>query len=303
MAVSSIELTTGGPTCSRIVQGMWRVGDWGMTTGDLLGFIQACLDLGITTFDHADIYGDYTCEQRFGEALALNPSFRNGMQLVTKCGIKLVSKHRPQHTIKYYDTSKAHIIASVEHSLNMLQTDRIDILLLHRPDPLMNADEVAGAFSSLRKSGKVLSFGVSNFLPGQFELLASRLDFPLVTNQVEISVLNLEHFENGTIDFCKRKGITPMAWSPWSGGRLFTEESERANRLRSILSDIGDELDGATVGQVALAWLLGHPSRIIPVLGTGRIDRVRESIQAESLTLSREQWFKIWSASTGCEVP
>jgi predicted oxidoreductase len=222
---------------------------------------------------------------------------------VTKCGIKLVSQHRPEHTIKYYDTSRDHIVASVENSLQMLRTDYIDILLIHRPDPLMDADEVAEAFTALRTSGKVLHFGVSNFLPGQFELLASRIAFPLVTDQVEISVLNLEHFEDGTIDFCQKEGIVPMAWSPLGGGCLFSGEDGRARRVRTVLHEIGDSFGGASIDQVALAWLLHHPSRIIPVLGTGRIDRVRQSIQAESLSLSREQWFKIWSASTGSEVP
>lgn len=225
------------------------------------------------------------------------------MQLVTKCGIKLVSARRPEHGIKHYDTSRAHIIASAENSLRMLNTDRIDLLLIHRPDPLMDAGEIAAAFTALREAGKVLHFGVSNFTPSQFELLASRLDFPLVTNQVELSPMNMEVLHDGTIDQCQRLGVSPMAWSPLAGGRLFQDETAQAGRLHKALVTIGEQLGGATMDQVALAWILRHPARIIPVLGTGKIERVRNAAGAEALELTREQWFSIWSASAGGPVP
>jgi predicted oxidoreductase len=303
MTVSQIDLAQGGPRFSRLALGLWRLVSWGLSDAELLDLMHASLEIGITTFDHADIYGDYACEQLFGRALALSPALRDEMQLVTKCGIKLVSKNRPEHSIHHYDTSQAHIISSVENSLRMLHTDRIDLLLIHRPDPIMDPDEVARAFTELKRAGKVLHFGVSNFAPSQFELLASRLDFPLVTNQVELSVMNMGVLHDGTADQCLRLGISPMAWSPMARGRLFQEGSEQAIRLRQALSQVGEMLGGASIDQVALAWILRHPARFVPVLGTGKIDRIRKAARAEMLELSREQWFTIWSASTGSGPP
>jgi predicted oxidoreductase len=303
MMVSRIEMAKGGPFLSRMALGLWRLADWGLDGVQLLDLIHASLELGITTFDHADIYGDYACEQLFGRALRREPSLREGMQIVTKCGIKLVSARRPEHGIKHYDTSLAHIVASAENSLRMLNTDYIDLLLIHRPDPLLDPGEIAAAFTALREAGKVLHFGVSNFTPSQFELLASRLDFPLVTNQVELSPMNMEVLHDGTIDQCQRLGISPMAWSPLAGGRLFQDETAQTGRLNEALTSIGQQLGGATLDQVALAWILRHPARIIPVLGTGKTERVRSAAGAEALALTREQWFSIWSASAGEAVP
>jgi len=303
MTVSPINLAKEGPQLSRLVAGMWRLANWGLSDAELLDLIHACLDLGITTFDHADIYGDYACEKIFGRALALEPTLRDKMQLVTKCGIKLVSANRPAHTFHCYDTSQAHIIASAENSLRMLGTDHLDLLLIHRPNPLLDADEVAQAFTALRQAGKVLHFGVSNFTPWQFDLLVSRLDVPLVTNQVEVSVLYLDTLHDGTLDQCQQLGITPMAWSPLGGGRLFRDKDEQTIRVRQALAEVGDDLGGASMDQVALAWLLQHPARIVPVLGTGKVERIQSAAQTENLKLNREQWFAIWSASTGEGVP
>ncbi len=303
MVVSQINLSPEGPTCSRLALGVWRMAQWDMSCTQILDFIQTCLELGITTFDHADIYGDYTCEQLFGDALAKMPSLRSQMQLVTKCGIKLVSKNRPAHTLKHYDTRAVHILSSVENSLQQLRTDYIDLLLIHRPDPLMDADEVATAFNQLRQSGKVLHFGVSNFLPNHFNLLASRLDFPLVTNQIEISVQHLAAFQDGTLDQCQQLRIAPMAWSPLGGGRLFTGKDEQSIRLREALTSVAHQLSEATLDQVAFAWLLAHPAKIMPILGTQKIERIKSAILSEALQLSLEQWFAIWTASTGEAVP
>jgi predicted oxidoreductase len=302
MRVAQLDLTKDGPRFSRIALGFWRLADWGLGDRELLRLIHASLDLGITTFDHADIYGDYACQELFGRALALEPVLRERMQIVTKCGIMLLSANRPAHTLKHYDTGRAHIVASAERSLVELGTDHLDLLLIHRPDPLTDPDEVAEAFASLRQSGKVLHFGVSNFTPSQFELLASRLDFPVVTNQVELSVLNMEVLHDGTADQCLRLGVAPMAWSPLGGGRLFDQADEQAVRVRRALLSVGEDL-GASVDQVALAWILDHPARFLPVLGTGKIARVQSAAQAETLSLSREQWFSIWSASMGEPVP
>jgi predicted oxidoreductase len=303
MTIPQLELAKGGPRCSRLALGLWRLASWRLSDAEILDLVPACLDLGITTFDHADIYGDYTCEALFGKALAQSPSLRDRMQLVTKCGIKLVSANRPENTIKHYDTSQGHIIGSVDNSLKMLRTDRIDLLLIHRPDPIMDPDQVARAFSALKRAGKVLHFGVSNFTPSQFELLASRLDFPLVTNQVELSVLNMQVLHDGTVDQCLRLGISPMAWSPLGGGRLFQDDSKQAGRLRRALRAVGGQLGAPSMDQVALAWILRHPARIVPVLGTGKIYRIQRAALAVGLELSREQWFALWAASTGEEVP
>ncbi len=303
MTVPQIALTPQGPTFSRLALGFWRLVDWGLTREQLLARIQAALDLGITTFDHADIYGDYQCEAIFGAALAQAPGLRPKMQLVTKCGIKLVSSRRPAHTLKHYDTTQAHIVASVERSLTHLHSDSIDLLLIHRPDPLMDADAVAAAFVALRAAGKVQHFGVSNFTPAQYELLASRLDFPLLTNQVEFSLMHLDPLHDGTFDLCQQRRIAPMAWSPLAGGRLFQEESARAARLRHALNTVGDALGGATLDQTALAWILTHPAGMIPVLGSGKLERLQRAAAAANLRLSHEAWFALWSASTGHEVP
>lgn len=303
MSVGQIDMAKGGPRFSRLALGFWRLADWGLSDRELLDLIRASLDLGITTFDHADIYGDHTCQELFGRALALEPALRKKMQLVTKCGIVLASPNRPQHALKHYNTSRAHIMASVEESLQTLGTDRVDLLLIHRPDLLMDPDEVAEAFTALRQAGKVLHFGVSNFTPSQFDLLASRLDFPLVTNQIEVSVLFLDLLHDGTVDRCLQKGIAPMVWSPLAGGRIFSEESERAARVRQALQAVGQELGGAPLDQVALSWVLTHPARFVPILGSGKIERIRSAARAEARQLSREQWFAIWSASSGTPVP
>ncbi|MGA7937679.1 MAG: aldo/keto reductase [Kovacikia sp.] len=303
MSIPSLQLHKQGPLCSRLVLGVWRLGEWQMQTKDIRHLIHTCLEFGITTIDHADLYGDYTCEGLFGEALREDPALRDRLQLISKCGIKLVSPNRPAHTIKHYDTSRAHILASVDNSLKQLQTDYLDLLLIHRPDPLMDGDEIADAFTNLLEKGKVRYFGVSNFTPSQFDLLASRLSFPLVTNQVEISVLHLDAFLDGTLDQCQRLRIVPMAWSPLGGGELFQGNGPKAERLRSALRNVGKQLGGATEDQVALAWLLSHPANIVPILGTGNLNRIWAAVAASQLTLTREQWFTIWSASTGVEVP
>jgi len=301
--MTHIELHSSGPRVSRIVLGAWRLADRHWETRDLRALVEACLELGVTTFDHADIYGDYRCESLFGAVLREAPSLRAGMQIVSKCGIKLVSERRPGHCAKLYDSSGAHIRASVDRSLQELGTDYLDLLLLHRPDPLMDADETAAALSELVAHGKVRHLGVSNHLPAQFDVLTSRLTIPLVTNQIELSVLQLQAFADGTLDQCQRLRVAPMAWSPLAGGTLLHGSQPREQRVREQLRTVGLALGGASVDQVALAWLLRHPARVVPILGTSRLPRVRDAVAALDLELTREQWFAIWCASNGAEVP
>ncbi|PEA53068.1 oxidoreductase [Bacillus pseudomycoides] len=288
---------------SRIIQGFWRLAEWNMTDQELLSFIESCMEIGITTFDHADIYGEYTCEALFGKALQLKPSLRNSMEIVTKCGIAPPSPKFPERYVAHYNTSTEHIIKSAEQSLQNLNTDYIDVLLIHRPDPFMNPAEVAEAFSRLKQEGKVRHFGVSNFLPSQFNMLSSYLDFPLITNQIEVSVMQLEHFEKGTIEQCQEKRISPMIWSPLTGGEIFKGESERTLRLRQILEKIATDFDITEIDSIMYAWLLAHPANMLPIVGSGKLERVKTAVEATKLTLDRQQWFTIFESSNGHPVP
>lgn len=297
-------MADGGPEVSRLAYGAWRLLDEGRSADvqRTLALIETCLDCGITTFDHADIYGAYRCEEAFGAALRARPGLRQRMELVTKCGIMLVNPARPQTRIKHYDYSRQHIIASVERSLSNLATDYLDVLLLHRPSPLLDPDEVAEALTLLMTQGKVRHAGVSNFTPSQFDALASRMSRPLVTNQVELHPLRLEPFLDGTLDQCVQRRISPMAWSPMAGGRLAKGEGEAETRVRAVLSTLCRQY-GAELDQIVYAWLLRHPAKIIPMLGTQRPERITSAVRALSLKMDTQDWFAVWSASSGAPVP
>jgi predicted oxidoreductase len=290
---------SGGPDLSRIVAGMWRMTEWGMSVEQRVAFIERCLALGVTSFDHADIYGGYGVESLFGDALRLQPSLRDRMQLISKCGIKLVSAARPQHTIQHYDTSAAHIVASVDNSLRQLGTDRLDLLLIHRPDPLMDFDEVAATFTQLRQAGKVLHFGVSNFSRHQFDSLDKRI--ALATNQVEFSPLHTAPMFDETFDGLQDAGVAPMIWSPLAGGRLFQGGEEHADNLRLVIKGIADEL-GQPFASVVFAWIMQLPCRPLPLTGTGRIEAIAVAVAGTAFTLSRADWFTILRAARGHEV-
>lgn len=299
MTVSKISLTETGPLVSRIALGFASVAKWQLSSYQLLDLISASIDLGITTMDHAAIYGNQTAERLFGDALAKRPALRQQMQIISKCGINPY----PAHPVKHYDTSQDHIISSVDNSLMLLGTDHLDLLLIHRPDPLMNAAEVAEAFTTLKQAGKARHFGVSNHTPSQFDLLASHLDFPLVTNQVECSLLATKALHDGTFDQAQQRRFSPMAWSPFAGGEIFTSDEPKAKRIRRALREVGLELGGKSYDQVALAWLLTHPAKVVPVLGTHRLDRLQSAAAADSLRLTRLQWFQLLQAARGKYVP
>lgn len=301
--VAKVVMAAQGIELSELVQGYWRLAEWGMNPQQRLTFIKQHVELGISTVDHADIYGNYLCEQLFGEALRLDPSIRKELQIVTKCDIKLISDQRPDHKIKYYDTSAEHIYQSVNNSLKHLGVDELDVLLIHRPDALMNADEVALALAELHKVGKVKHFGVSNFTPRQFELLQSRVSKPLLTNQVEISPLNFDVAHDGTLDQLQMLKTRPMAWSCLAGGALFNSDHAEAIRVRHELEAIATEIGAQTIEQVVYAWVRKLPSNPVPIIGSGKIERVKQAVDALDLTLSREQWYRIWTASKGHEVP
>lgn len=286
-------------TLSPVVAGVWRMASWNWTPQERLRWIEQCLELGVTSFDHADLYGGYTVEALFGEALALAPGLRQQMQLVTKCGIQLRVPTRPGTRIKHYDTSAAHIVASVEHSLRALRTDAVDLLLLHRPDPLMDADEVAGAFQRLSDAGKVLRFGASNFSPTQFELLHAR--YPLVTNQIECHPLHREPLYDGTFDQAQRLRARPMIWSPLAGGALLTSESSEAMRVHGTLAAIGDAR-GVSAATIAFAWLMRLPSQPRPITGSRRIEAMHEAVAATQVHLDVQEWTEILVAASGVDV-
>lgn len=291
---------------SQLAWGAWRLRNSAdiRNTGDILELIHACLDAGITTFDHADVYGGYGCEVYFGEALAKAPELRRKMEIITKCGVALVKDTRPDHRINHYNTTKAHILQSVENSLRNLATNHIDMLLIHRPGPLMIADEIAEAFNELRRAGKVRHFGVSNFTPSQFNLLQSRLDVPLATNQVECSVLELAAIFDGTFDQMQQNRIHPMIWSPLGGARLFnTENDVAAKRLRPVLERMRDKYALPGIAEVAIAWLLHLPCQPVPVLGTMKAHRITCATQSCSVQLDRQDWFEILVAAQGHPVP
>ncbi|EHK0032592.1 aldo/keto reductase family oxidoreductase [Vibrio parahaemolyticus] len=301
--VAKVVTAPNGPEFSELVQGYWRAADWGMTAQERLSFLKQHIELGITTVDHADIYGNYECEALFGEALALDKSVRDQIQIVTKCDINLCGDKTPERKINHYDTSSAHIYQSVNNSLERLNVDEIDVLLIHRPDVLMDADEVAEAFTELHKVGKVKHFGVSNFTPRQFELLQSRLGKPLVTNQVEINPLNFEVAHDGTLDQMQMLRTRPMAWSCLGGGSIFSGESEQAIRVSNELEAIREEVGATSIDQVIYAWVRRLPSKPIPIIGSGKIERVQTAVNALNIALTREQWYRVWVASKGHGVP
>ena len=290
------------PEFSRLIYGVWRLTDDGHTgTSQVREKIDACMEQGISTFDHADIYGGYRCEAIFGDALAEDPGLRQSIQLITKCDIAIPCDRFPDRRVKYFDTSPDYIRLSVENRLRLLHTDYLDMLLIHRPDPFMDADATAAVLDDLVDQGKILAAGVSNFTSADWALLQSRMNHPLVTNQIEISLLQRSAFIDGTLAHLQQRRIHPMAWSPLAGGRLFGEDTA-ARRTMSVLERIAREQQ-TTAAMVALAWLLAHPALILPVVGTNNLDRIRRLSDSLQVKVDRETWFELWTAAAGEEVP
>lgn len=283
---------------SRIAWGLWRLADDADTSpAHVQAKIEACLDQGITTFDQADIYGGYRSEAVLGGALRGAPALRDRMEIVTKCDIMLLSDKYPDRRVKHYDTSAAHIEASVEASLSNMGIERIDVLLIHRPDPLMDHNETGAALDRLVTSGKVGAVGVSNFRPWDWTLLQSAMSARLVTNQIEVSLSATDVFDNGDLAFLQERGVPPMAWSPLGGGGLMRGYGAVAQVLDGIALHQG--VDRAAV---AVAWLLRHPAKLVPVLGTNDLDRIARISEAGRVEMSRETWFELLEAARGCEV-
>lgn len=293
-------LTLGSVTLSRLVYGMWRLGDDPDTSPAYVqAKIEACLAQGITTMDQADIYGGYVAEAILGAALRAAPDLRDQIEIVTKCDIVAPVGRHSAARVKYYDTSAAHMIASVDASLRGMATDRIDLLLIHRPDPLMDQNETGRTLDALVASGKVRAVGVSNFRPWDFTLLQSAMSSPLVTNQIELSLNCRAPFTNGDLAFLQERGVAPMAWSPLAGGHLRAEANDGLSaRLDALAKAAGTDWTA-----VAVAWLLHHPARVIPVLGTNTLSRIASISDALRVPMDRQTWFELYTLAQGHEVP
>ena len=293
-----IELAQG-LSFSRLVYGMWRLADDSDTSVKHVDAkINAALDQGITTFDQADIYGGYTAEAVMGTAMKANPSLRQRMEIVSKCDIVIDAGRHSGARVKHYNTTAAHINASVDASLSEMGVDDIDVLLVHRPDPLMEHYETGAALDALVDAGKIRAVGVSNFRPWDWNLLQSAMRHPLVTNQIELSLKHIAPLTNGDLAFHQQHGHVVMAWSPLGGGDLMTASNELTHRLDSIATRWG--VDRAAV---ATAFLLAHPAKITPVLGTNNLDRISAISAAETVQLDRQDWFSLYEAALGSEVP
>ena len=285
---------------SPIIAGVmnWGVWDKNLNTKEMNHLIHLFFENGITTFDHADIYGGYTTEAAFGKALTESKIDRKKIQLITKCGIQYTSENRPNNSIKHYEYSKDYIIWSAENSLKNLQTDYLDVFLLHRPSPLMQADEIAEAVSKLKADGKILSFGVSNFTPFQTELLRQKTEISF--NQVQFSATHYEAMLDGSFDYMQVHNIKPMAWNPL--GTVFRENTDQTFRLRQLLAKLVEKYHiGSDI--ILLAWIMQHPAGISPVAGTVNSGRIQQLMKAKSLVLDKQDWFAIWTESMGNRVP
>ena len=285
---------------SPIIAGVmnWGVWDKNLNTNEFTHLINLFIENGITTFDHADIYGGYTTEASFGKALSESKIDRKKIQLITKCGIQYVSENRPNNSIKHYEYSKDYIIWSAENSLKNLQTDYLDVFLLHRPSPLMQADEIAEAVSKLKADGKILSFGVSNFTSSQTELLRQKTEISF--NQVQFSATHHEAMLDGSLDYMQIHNTKPMAWNPL--GTVFRENTDQTFRLRQLLAKLVEKYRiGSDI--ILLAWIMQHPAGISPVAGTVNSGRIQQLMKAKSLVLDKQDWFAIWTESMGNRVP
>ena len=284
---------------SRIVQGCMTWGVWGkkLTKIEMISTICHCMENGITTFDHADIYGDYTTEKEFGRALAEVDIPREDMQLISKCGIQYIGNTR-NNKVKHYQYDASYIIESAEKSIKDLNANYLDLLLLHRPSALMHPDEVEKAVNALISEGKINAFGVSNFTPSQTDLISTRSQ--IAVNQIEFSLTSYEAMHNGSLDHMMISGITPMCWSPL--GKVFKTKDEQTHRIHKLLDELSQKYC-ATKDQLLLAWILKHPSGIHPVIGTTNKERIINATRADGIALTEVDWFKMLVESQGHKVP
>jgi predicted oxidoreductase len=302
--IPRVRIAPHGPEFSRLVYGTWRIiDDPAPTMQELNRRLNVCLELGMTTLDTAEIYGLDEVEEALGKALALSPGLRDKLEIVTKAGIYVPCKFHPDRRTSHYNATGARLMKSLEKSLRFLGTDHVELFLVHRPDWLTRADDTAQGLNQLVKDGKIRSAGVSNYNVHQFDLLNSFMDQPLVTNQLEFHWLHMDSINDGTFNQCEKLGILPMAWSPLASGRLFDPQNEAAQRISAWVNANAARLNGATMEQLAYAWIMAHPSRPLPVIGTNKIERIQSAAQACEIQLEREDWFALWEAAQGRRIP
>jgi predicted oxidoreductase len=297
------KLSAAGPECSRIIYGTWRVLDTKPTAQELNRRLHACVELGITTIDTAEIYGGYEVEKALGEALALSPGLRDKLEIVTKAGIYVPNAYHPERRTAHYNATGPRLVKSLEKSLRWLGTDHVDLFLVHRPDWLTRADDTAAGLNALVRDGKIRTAGVSNYTASQYDLLDALMEQPLATNQIEFHLLHMDPILDGTLHQCEKRGVLPMAWSPLAGGRLFDASNPAAQRLAAAAASMAPRYGGATLEQLAYAWILAHPSRPVVVIGTNKLERIASAAQADAIVLEREDWYALWEAAQGCQIP
>ncbi|PIT71870.1 oxidoreductase [Limnohabitans sp. G3-2] len=297
---------SNGRSLSRMAYGVWRLSEaQDHSVSANLARIDACLDQGITTFDHADIYGDYRCEALFGEAIKARPSLKSQIEIVTKTDIMLLSSQWPSTRVKHYDTSAAHVTASVERSLSRIGVDVIDLLLIHRPDPLMDAQALGACLDGLIDSGKLRGVGVSNFMPWDVDLLQSCMKHKLQTNQLELSLLHTAPFINGQLAHAQQHRMPVMAWSPLGGGRLHAQAGTPGTAAARLAPKLGAlaRAAGTDTTAVAMAWLMHHPVGVVPVMGSNQLDRIARFGDAARVPMDRQTWYELYELANGHEVP
>lgn len=280
---------------SRIVQGLWRITKWGLSTEELVEFIESCISLGVTSFDTAEIYGNYEAEACFGEALKKRPDLRAQIQIITKTGINMKSDKRDYH-FGHYDTRYERIVSSAKRSIELMHCDYLDVFLVHREDPLINHTEVARALNDLKSLGLIKSYGVSNFDPYKFNALHEATDHQLVTNQIELNPTCFEHFDNGNMDYLQQVKVHPMIWSPLAGGKLFSSQEAPYPQVREVLETIAKR-HHTHADTVVYAWLMHHPVQALPISGSSQIERLKHAVEACDLKLTHEEWYEIYLAS------
>ena len=291
------------PSLSALVYGTWRMLDDQPSLQAINRRLNRCVELGITTIDTAEIYGGYRVEAALGGAMALSPGLRDKLAIVTKAGIYVPNDLSPQRTVGFYDASAAQLRTSVEQSLRLLGCEQVELFLVHRPDWLTGAEDTAQALNQLLQEGKIRKAGVSNYSPSQFAALNSFMGDALFTNQVEFHLLRMDPMVDGSFDQCQQHRVRPMAWSPLAGGRLFDANEPAAARLAQVAAALSPKYGGATLEQLAYAWVMAHPSRPYPVIGTNKIERIESAVKALSICLEREDWFALWVAAQGRNIP
>ena len=314
--MKTIRIGKSGLTGSRLAYGCWRIaGSWNPAevTPDTLAAgkraVLAAYESGYTVFDLADIYCHGRCEELFGEVLRETPGMRERVIVATKCGIRRAGNPTPESPQRW-DFSGEYIVHACEESLRRMKVETIDLLMLHRPDYLADPHEIAGAFLQLYDAGKVRCFGVSNFRPSLLSAVQAACPLPLVVNQVEISLVQRAAFEDGTLDQCLEQTITPMAWSPLGAGLLGAgakqmlawQQGYRSDGAVTALDDVARER-GVSRSVIAYAWLMKHPSRVMPIVGSTNPERIREAAQADGLELTREEWYRLFLAARGEPLP